>query len=127
MNDETLLLRQVHPSWIQAGRPSSQVFRPTPKDEDRLSAYHGDLISAQDAWQHYTAQLGLPSAGVLAANVAECQAQHVEVVPDGQPFPEHVSIVFSGLTNSQREKVSKLLRNFAEARGWQFQASESGL
>ena len=42
MTDETLLLRQVHPSFLQDGVVSSQVFRPTPKDECKLSAYDGD-------------------------------------------------------------------------------------
>lgn len=41
MHQDTLLLRQVHPSFVQANNISSQVFnitsqvfRPTPKDEN---------------------------------------------------------------------------------------------
>ena len=52
MNNETLLLRQIHPSFIQAGHITSQAFRPTPKDQNKLSVYDGDQISAEDAWQH---------------------------------------------------------------------------
>ena len=29
MNEATLLLRQIHPSFVQDKRPSSQAFRPT--------------------------------------------------------------------------------------------------
>ena len=38
MTDDTLLLRQVNPVWIQAGRITSQVFRPTPTDQDEGQA-----------------------------------------------------------------------------------------
>jgi hypothetical protein len=44
MTEATLLLRQVHPSFIQHGRVTSQVFRPTLKDKRLLSVYDGDLI-----------------------------------------------------------------------------------
>ena len=65
MTDDTLLLRQVNPAWIQDGRITSQVFRPTPKDSKRLSVYDGDQISAEDAWSHYVRELELESVGVL--------------------------------------------------------------
>jgi len=39
MTENTLLLRQVHPSFVQDGKITSQVFRPTPKDENKLSMY----------------------------------------------------------------------------------------
>ena len=38
MTDDTLLLRQVNPAWIQAGRITSQIFRPTPTDQDEGQA-----------------------------------------------------------------------------------------
>ena len=63
MNNDTLLLRQVHPSWIQNGRVTSQAFTPTPKDNGHLSSYDGDMISAEAAWRHYTNKLGYESSG----------------------------------------------------------------
>ena len=39
MNSKTILLRQIHPIWIQQGRVTSQAFRPTPKDENKLSVF----------------------------------------------------------------------------------------
>ena len=65
MNSDTLLYRQVHPSWIEDDFPTSQAFTPTPKDELRLSVYDGDEISAASSWEHYTGQ-GLLSSGVVA-------------------------------------------------------------
>ena len=66
MTPGTLLLRHVHPNWIREGRITSQVFSPTPKDKKRLSVYDGDLMTAEEAYVHYTQQLGLPSLGVMA-------------------------------------------------------------
>jgi len=42
MNDQTLLLRQVHPNFLPDGELSSQAFYPFPKDNGRLSVYDGD-------------------------------------------------------------------------------------
>lgn len=121
MTGTTLLLRQVHPSWVQAGRVTSQAFRPTPKDESRLSVYDGDLISPPDAFAHYTGIWGLASAGVLAVTVDECAAESLAVSADPLPdCPEHALIDFTGLTDRQCEKTGKKLRVCAEARGWMY-------
>ena len=66
MTCETLLLRQVNPHWIREGRVTSQAFTPTKKDQKKLSVYDGDLITAKNSYLHYTQQLRLASAGVLA-------------------------------------------------------------
>ena len=47
MTGTTLLLRQIHPSFVQDGRVTSQAFRPTPKDESLLSVYDGDQITPE--------------------------------------------------------------------------------
>ncbi|QDU36305.1 hypothetical protein Mal4_05900 [Maioricimonas rarisocia] len=120
MDNSTLLYRQVHPDWIQQGRVSSQVFRPTPKDEHKLSVYDGNQIDAQDAWSHYTETLGHRSAGVLAVTVQECRGQELVVSPDPEPFPEHALIDFSGHSQSRIRKKAKALRSLADERGWQF-------
>lgn len=118
MNDHTLLLRQIHPGFVQDGRPSSQAFRPTPKDEQRLSVYDGDQITPADAFQHYTKDLKLGSNGVLAVTMAECGTLELPVTPDPEPFPEHALIDFSAYGKSAAEKKAKLLKAKAEARGW---------
>ena len=124
MTDDTLLLRQVNPAWIQDGRITSQVFRPTPKDSKRLSVYDGDQISAEDAWSHYVKELGNASVGIVAVTVAECEEQDLPVAPDPAPFPEHVVIKFDDYTNSQIRTKAKLLTQAAEERGWQYRAEE---
>lgn len=124
MTDDTLLLRQVNPVWIQAGHITSQVFRPTPKDSKRLSVYDGDQISAEDAWRHYCKNPRVSSIGVMAVTVAECDQQDLPVTPDPAPFPEHVVIKFDDYTNSQIRTKAKLLTQAAEERGWQYRAEE---
>lgn len=122
MNGETFLHRQVHPSWVQQGRITSQVFKPTPKDNYRLSVYDGDQVTALEAWLHYTTELGFLSIGVRAVTVAECEALKLPAEPDPKPFPAHAVIRFDACTPSQIEKKAKQLKAAAEARGWLHQA-----
>ena len=120
MNHETPLWRQIHPSFMVASQPGSQAFRPTPKDQDLLSFDDGSRISVEASWQRHTGTRGLASIGVLAVTVAECAGEGLPVIADGIPDPEHVSVAFSGITTGQRKAISKRLRDFAVARGWQF-------
>ena len=121
MNGATLLFRQIHPSFVQAGRVTSQAFRPTPKDLLLLSVYDGDLISAEGSWMHFSEQENCKSAGVMAATVDECAAENLSARPDPQPFPEHAVFDFNGLSDNQIEKKSKTLRANADARGRLYQ------
>jgi hypothetical protein len=121
MTTATLLLRHVHPRFIQQGRPSSQAFRPTPKDENKLSAYDGDQITAEASWMHYTGVLQYTSAGVLAVTVAECGGLDLPAAPDPKPFKEHCTIDFSAHSSSAAGRTGKALLRLALNRGWQFQ------
>lgn len=123
MNSETTLFRQIHPNFLKAGRVTSQAFKPTPKDNEKLSVYDGDQIAPQKSWEHYTSILQLASSGVLAVTVEECSQSSLDVIPDPQPFPEHVLIDFTGKTTGQKEKAAKKLRKAAVDRGWQYLAS----
>lgn len=120
MNAATLLLRQIHPTFVQQGRPTSQAFRPTPKDEDKLSVYDGDKIAPQPSWEHYTGTLGLQSAGVMGITVGECAALELGVSEDAATFAEHCLIDFTGLGKSIIEKKAKLLVQSAIQRDWLF-------
>lgn len=126
MNASTLLHRQIHPDFIQQPRPSSgpphvtsQAFRPS-RGTLTLSTYDGDQISAAVSWQHYTSQLSLESCGVMSVTQAECDQANLQVIPDGIPYPEHVSISFNKLTTGQIRDASKALSAAANARGWQY-------
>ncbi len=118
------LFRQVHPSFIRDGRPSSQAFRPTAKDHSRLSVARGALTTACDAYELHTAALGLQSAGTWAITVGECQAQTLEVVadpltcpPEKVADPAHALIDFSTHSKSQQEAKGARLARHAADRG----------
>jgi hypothetical protein len=122
-----LLWRNVHPSWIETdGKLSSQAFRPTAKDQGRLSTARSGKVSAADHFAEYTAERGLASAGVWAVTVGEAGAlglpcaydEHSSALP--QPAPKgHTSIDFSGSSGSAARRAGATLRDYAEARGRQ--------
>ena len=120
MNQDTLLHRQVHPNFIRNGEATSQAFTPTPKDNNRLSVYDGDMISAASAWTHYTGTLGYKSYGVVSVSVAECQTIDLSVFSDPTDFPEHALIEFGELSRRQTTTKAKQLREYANARSWLF-------
>jgi len=121
VNDDTLLYRVINPDKLfQAGKVSSQAFRPRKIDNKCLSVYDGDQITPEAAWQHYTNDLESLPVGVLAVTVADCSSQSLRVVPDPIPFPEHTLIDFSTFGTSQIKRKSEYLRDAAESRGWQY-------
>ena len=122
MKAETLLLRQIHPHFCQAGRVTSQAFRPTPKDGFYLSVDNGDRIQAQAAWQRFISNPSCSSIGVAAVSLMECQEQTLPVIEDGEPYPEHCSINFSALEKKDVERKAKILARKAQDRGWLFLA-----
>lgn len=123
MIDTTIVYRQIHPSFVQAGFPTSQAFRPTPKDESRLSVYDGDQITAENSFKHYINELNLSSVGVMGLTVAECLAESLAVCSDPEPFREHAVIDFNGLTDKDRRTKSKKIQSKAVHRGWLHRAS----
>ena len=114
MRPDTLLLRQIHPNFVQEGRVTSQAFRPTPKDEHRLSVDNGDRIQAKAAWVRFNPACS--SVGVMAVSQAECTAQNLPVIEDGSPYPEHCSIDFSGFEKKDIERKAKVLSRQAQGR-----------
>jgi len=86
-DDEELLFRQVHPSFVRDGRPSSQAFRPTAKDAGKLSVSRGSLTTPDRAFKLHTEGLGLRSAGTWAVSVGECREEGLNVLPDPLTSP----------------------------------------
>lgn len=124
MNPETLLLRQVNPNFVQGNTISiqvftSQTFRPTPKDEGKLSVYHGDKFDARESFDHFT-ERGYASAGVVAVSKLECDNEALPVDEDNDPFEGHCSINYGSLSSGQTDKKAKRLKAYAQIRGWLF-------
>lgn len=122
MTAVTLLLRQVHPNFVQNGFASSRAFHPNESDEGLMSVYDNDLITPQAAWLHFTTVLQLKSAGLMALSVEECQAENLSARPDTKPFPEHAVIDFSSVPEKQWRSKSKKLQAMALVRGWVYRS-----
>jgi len=93
----TSLWRQVHPSFVDQGIPTTQAFRPTKKDDGKLSVDNGDMINAEQSDRDFTGK-GYASTGVLAVTVGECREMDLEVEDNRiDSPPAHALIVLSGL------------------------------
>lgn len=113
---DELLLRQVHPSFLAAGSPTSQAFMPTPKDDARLSVDRGSMTTAADAFQRHASRY--VTAGVWAISVGEVGA--VELHADGDPIEgnrAHAVVVFEGKSNRDAKIAARLLARLAKDRG----------
>lgn len=117
MRKNNVLLRQIHPSFFQNGKVTSQAFRPTPKDQSLLSVYDGHKMSPEQSFEHYVQILGLSSCAVAQIVCEDCIENELPVCADPEQFPEHCLIDFSDMNQSQQTKASKKLRQKAEERG----------
>ena len=116
-----MLFRQIHPNFVRDGRPSSQAFRPTKKDEGKLSVARGSMTSAEGAFSHHTERLQLLSAGTWGVLVGECIGLMLQTFPEPTtappehfPDPAHAFVDFRELSNNQAEaRGAKLARHAA--------------
>ncbi len=123
-DQEELLFRQVHPTFIRDGRPSGQSFRPMPKDEGKLSVARGAITGAEAAYDLHTKGLGFASAGTWAVTAEECAGQSLPVLADPltappEPIanPAHAVVDFTGVSKSQAEAKASRLARLASERG----------
>jgi hypothetical protein len=113
-----LLFRQVHPTWVDDGVPTSQMFAPTPKDEGMLSIARGSLTTAEAAFKHYTTVQKFASAGTWAITVGEADNAGLECFNDDDPeLLAHGFIDFRGLGRKEAKRRAMLLTARARARG----------
>jgi len=122
VTESLLLLRQINPAFIQNGHVMYLAFRPTKKDEKRLSVSNGSQITPQEAWKRYIEIPGCRSCGVLGVTNFECESCNLPVYEapvEGQP--DHIVIDFTFLTSrSDIDRAAKRLCQHAMDRGWLF-------
>jgi hypothetical protein len=122
-DDNELLLRQVHPSFVRDGRPSRRSVRRRRMRES--SPWHEvSLTTAAAAFQHYTERLGLPSGGTWGVTIAECREQGLPALgdpltapPEAVADPAHAVIDFTAHSRSQVEAKGTRLARKAFDRG----------
>lgn len=122
--ESELLWRNAHPDWIVDGELTSQAFRPTPKDQKKLSSAREAKVTVEANFEEYTEHLGLKSAGVWAVSVEEVEEQKLRSIYDeyakSAPSPcmtGHTSIDFTTVTGNQAKRIGGRLRDHAEDRG----------
>lgn len=132
MEDELLLHRQIHPSFVVNDIVSNQAFviselvvssgafMPTQKDEDKLSVYNGEKFSAKESYDHYSKQF--TSYGVLSVTVEEVKSiPQLTTANDDYPFDGHCFVDFSSVTSkNQKTKKAGQLRDLAVKRNWTY-------
>ena len=119
MNDETPLLRQIHPTFMQNGQPTYIAFRPFPRDEGHLSVYDGDMISAEQSYKYHTGTRNLKSGGVMGVLVKECSSIELPTASSPEEFEEHAHIDFTKYGDKKDiVEKSKGLLDFALKRDW---------
>jgi hypothetical protein len=115
---DEVLFRQVHPSWVHDGVPTSQAFTPTPKDEGELSIARGSLTSAEAAHKHHTTVQKFESVGTWAVTVAEANDAELESFDDDQPdLLAHGFVDFRDLGRKEAKRNGILLAAHARERG----------
>lgn len=121
-------LRNVHPGWIESdGSLTSQVFRPTPKDEGKLSTARASKVSAADHYDDFTTMFKLDSAGVWSvkhSDVTDVELRWVDdhAVPGNAKPRGHAFLDFRHprLTSGVIRRVGRDLAKRAADRGADF-------
>lgn len=123
VDPEEHLFRHVHPSWVKDGEPTSQAFKPTPKDDSKLSTARSTLATVEDAFFHHTRLLGRAATGTWAVTVTEVEAvpisltAYADPVTEPVPDPAHAYIEFPAEPRKTIETKAKLLLAAARERG----------
>lgn len=118
MTDDTLLFRQAHPNFIEAGELTSQAFTPFPRDDGHLSVDDGDQVNAEASFQRYTEEEKLQSAGVWAVTASE--AEDIDTPAASSPVegnPAHAHLDFTNIAIKKHRKFAKKLKIKAIQRG----------
>ena len=124
---DELLYRQVHPSFMEDGVPSSAAFKPTPKDEGKLSLDRSSITTDEAAYILHTEGKSLASIGVYGLLVGECEDSSLSCYSDPLPAtellpanPAHAYCDFTGVGASRLKILAKRLKNHAVLRGQLF-------
>lgn len=120
---DEVMLRQVHPSFIEDGEPSSQPFRPTPKDDSQLSVDRGSMTTAKESYDLYVSGR-LSSIAVYGVSVGEFGDEGVACHPDPIVAAQgtaanqaHAYADYSVHTDGKQKTVAKRIKLKAIARG----------
>ncbi len=132
--DSALVMRHVHPAFVDEGAPSSQAFTPTSKDRGCLSVIQRDLVEPVNAHMDHTITLGLQSIGIWAVTTGEAEASGSRAVDDSETSsadpdsllpPGHAYLDFRDLSGASRKEKrrAQVLKRYAIERGCVYRPS----
>jgi hypothetical protein len=118
-----VLYRQIHPSYLHEGIPSSDRFRPSARDMNKLSVDRGSLVTAAESHANYTSS-GKASAAVFGLSVREfnvenigCCSAPVFKTDETEENLAHALADYSPHVDSAQKLVAKRLQRLAIIRG----------
>lgn len=123
-NESEVLFRQIHPSQLEAnGEPWSQCFKPSPKDEGKLSLDRSSKVKAHESFENFIAN-GFESAAVFGLTVEEFSAESIECVSDPiektdslAANPAHAYADYQHHSQPKQKLIAKRLKAAAVKRG----------
>lgn len=123
-NGDEVLFRQIHPTFLEDdGEPSSQPFRPSEKDEDKLSVDRETLTTPADSHALYVSN-GWESVAVYGLSVGEfgkeklpCSSNPLEKTDKQAANPAHALADYSAFSANKQKTIAKRLKKDARARG----------
>ena len=113
-DDNELLFRQIHPDFFDDGKPSSQPFWPTAKDDNKLSVDRSTLTTAEKSYLSYS----FKTVAVYGLTVGEFREQDIPCIDD--PLNNNSAHAFADYQahhTSQQKKRGRLLQQVALKRG----------
>lgn len=127
-NSDELLLRQVHPRYVDGNEITEQAFYPGSQSR-HCSCSRETVQTGEGAYNHHTNALNLKSAGTCAVSVREVEAAGSRAIDDSAiqthlpPTPGHTYIDFDGLNKTERSFLRDDLADAATTRGFVFMPS----
>ncbi|MCK0510023.1 hypothetical protein [Aromatoleum buckelii] len=122
-NSSEVLFRQIHPNFLENGEPSSDRFRPSEKDLNKLSVDRSALTTAAQSHGLYTSN-GRASAAVFGLSVGEFESEMISCHSDpvvgtdtAVENPAHALADYSAHTSQKQKLIAKKLKRLAVARG----------
>lgn len=118
------LWRQAAPAHlVQDGTVSYLVFRPTSRDDRKLSVFRETVVTAKEAYDNHV-DAGRASLGTLGVRVGQVRDTDLRAIDDSTTSDDlpagHAFIDFRPLTKRQTNTAAERLLRQATANGWAF-------
>ena len=120
---DEVLFRQIHPSFLQRGEPSSAPFSPTLKDGNKLSVDRSSITTATLSHElyktngHYSVAVYGVTVGKFEDEKIDCCSDPLEATDVQKANPAHAFADYSSHSANQQKIKAKRLKRKALARG----------